>query len=183
MVRFALVARLRSRTIARLTWVFLLAVVFAAAVTAAASAHDASALPLREVASQGPLAPDAAPSSARLQSGAGNSIAALALALAFGLATCARPCLLRPLLLVALLVLPFETGRHSVHHLGSAEGASQCAVAGAISQLQGTVGGSPVVLAGLGCEGVAAAPIEPLCRVVPAWPAWCGRAPPLLTAS
>ena len=48
---------------------------------------------------------------------------------------------------VALAVLTFETGVHSVHHLGDEAGAAQCSVASASTHLAGTPEEGPALRA------------------------------------
>ncbi len=83
------------------------------------------------------------------------------------------------LALVALL-LAFESGVHSVHHLGSPQDASQCAVAAATTHVQGTVGEPAVPPHTPLYAGTAPVVREPVRLASPAWRAWRGRAPPIL---
>lgn len=79
---------------------------------------------------------------------------------------------------LALVVLAFEGGLHSVHHLGDERGASQCSVASASSHLAGATAEPPSV------EVSARPSAEPChgsdCSALPRPPAGpdVGRAPP-----
>lgn len=114
---------------------------------------------------------------------AGGLVAVLALALAVLLGASARGQRALPLILALVLgVFPYEAGLHSVHHLGSLEGAAQCAVAGVTSHLAATVDGPTVTLAGPDAA-VAVPAADDITRApLRAWPAWRGRAPPALPA-
>jgi hypothetical protein len=84
-------------------------------------------------------------------------------------------------LALVTLVLAFETGVHSVHHLGSPQDASQCAVAVATTHVQGTVGEPVVPPSAPFYAGTAPFVREPVRLASPTWLAWRGRAPPFLS--
>ncbi len=73
------------------------------------------------------------------------SLVVLGLALAVGLARRRGRRGVALALLVVLLLLPFETGLHSVHHLGDGPGHAHCAVAAACSHLVGVVAVASIV--------------------------------------
>jgi hypothetical protein len=76
----------------------------------------------------------------------GLLVAAAALGVALALA-CGRAARrgLALALLVVLLALPFETGVHSVHHLGDRAGHAHCAVASVGAHLVGVAADEPIV--------------------------------------
>jgi hypothetical protein len=73
----------------------------------------------------------------RALSGPSSVVAWLVIAIV-GLAAPSRRRIVASLAVLALAVLAFETGVHSVHHLGDEAGASQCSVASASTHLDGT---------------------------------------------
>jgi hypothetical protein len=109
--------------------------------------------------------------------------AAIAVIAIAALAVAWRPRRVIALTLVLVAgVLAFETGVHSAHHLGQADEAAQCVVAGMATQLNADLVGAAVdaapadvletALAALASPAVAARPIAPD----------AGRAPPILSA-
>ena len=84
---------------------------------------------------------------------------------------------LAPGLALVILVLAFESGVHSVHHLGSSE-ESKCAVAVAATHVQGTVGELVVEPTEPAYVGAVPTVAQPGRLGAHAWRAWRGRAPP-----
>jgi hypothetical protein len=74
----------------------------------------------------------------------------------------------------------FESGVHSVHHLGSPREMAQCAMAVAASNVPGTVDGAPVAFTRPALAGLAPPEQETQQAFARSWPAWRGRAPPAL---
>jgi hypothetical protein len=73
----------------------------------------------------------------RALAGPSSIVAWLVIAIV-GLAASSRRRIVAALAVVALAVMAFETGVHSVHHLGDEAGAAQCSVASASTHLDGT---------------------------------------------
>lgn len=102
------------------------------------------------------------------------------LALLLGTMAARRPRLCVPAIAaLALVILAFETGVHSVHHLGDERGAAECSVASATTHLAGATDAPPLT-------GAADAPASEILPSVPnavlsgtALPIHAGRAPPL----
>jgi hypothetical protein len=70
---------------------------------------------------------------------------ALAVLLVVAIAAGRRPRLaVSAIAVLALVVLAFETGLHSVHHLGDERGAAECSVASGTTHLAGTTDGPPL---------------------------------------
>lgn len=83
------------------------------------------------------------------------------------------------LLIVLLAVFVFETGLHSVHHLGEKRDAPRCVIESAASHLGGVVGG-PMSLEGPGETAELPPCLEPATPPRPSLHPDRGRAPPFL---
>ena len=125
--------------------------------------------PQREAPASANAIPRAAPS----------AVAGLAVALALLLIARASRRGVAAAASIALLVLAFESGVHSVHHLGDTRGAAQCSVASAAPHLVGSPAEPPSVSPAVAPGGdgliVAGAPALSSCPFRPD----AGRAPPL----
>jgi hypothetical protein len=174
-----------SRLSVKLAAMFLLAVAAIAAWNSVASAHLAqSAAPrapeppaaIESAVCCEPRAIAPAPS-APSDPTAGIAIAIFGFAILLAL-TLWHGRILTLALILALAILTYETGVHSVHHLGSPADASQCAIAGATTHLHGTVDEPQLTLGAPAYAGTAPVAHGPACRVLQTWRAWRGRAPP-----
>jgi hypothetical protein len=118
--------------------------------------------------------PTVAPSPPLEMAGALLALAAIVVALRF------RRRVLGLGLALVLVVLAFESGIHSVHHLGSSQSSQEtkCAVAGVATHVQGTVGEMVIALAKPLYTGAASPVAGPMRHVEQTWRAWRGRAPP-----
>jgi hypothetical protein len=79
---------------------------------------------------------------------------------------------------LALAVLAFETGLHSVHHLGDARGVEQCSVASVSTHLGGTPAEAPSVVIVTANASQPSQPADPIAPRSQPFRPDAGRAPP-----